>query len=425
MKTPTQHSRCSPWPSAAVSSWPHAATTTRPATPPPHRLSPPHRPPTRRGTGDTTVQPTPRPRPPTPAQRRPPAVLWRMSARTRSSSRPTGCPEAEHGFLYQLIGDGYDDRQGQGLRHRPADRFRRQRHGRQARRSAPVARPATSTAVSTIMYNDEASCWATSTPTRRSRTPPSNPTVAIESGFKKNPQMIMWDPASYPDVTDDRRSRQDRHARPLLQRRGVHGLLHRAPASSKADQVDGSYERRPEPLHRRRGQGRHSRASARPSRTSTRTCSPDWLQAGQVRSTSTTSAGTTTPSRSRPSRRTSPSTPTASRRSCRSSSRRASTTSTIRRVPTAIILDAVASSARTSAGSTTRARPTTPSRRSRPTASWPTALTASMGKFDMDRVTDLITKAIPVYTAQDSPPKEGLTAEDIVTNEFIDASIGL
>ena len=48
-----------------------------------------------------------------------------------------------------------------------------------------------------------------------------------------------------------------------------------------------------------------------------------------------------------------------------------------------------------------------------------------VGNFDMDRVNGLIEKAIPVYTAQDSPPKEGLKAEDIVTNEFIDESIGL
>jgi len=48
-----------------------------------------------------------------------------------------------------------------------------------------------------------------------------------------------------------------------------------------------------------------------------------------------------------------------------------------------------------------------------------------MGKFDMDRVADLIEKATPVYTAQDSPPKEGLKPEDIVTNEFLDESIGL
>ena len=43
----------------------------------------------------------------------------------------------------------------------------------------------------------------------------------------------------------------------------------------------------------------------------------------------------------------------------------------------------------------------------------------------MTRVNDLIKKAIPVYTASDTPPKDGLTAEDIVTNEFIDPSIGV
>ena len=48
-----------------------------------------------------------------------------------------------------------------------------------------------------------------------------------------------------------------------------------------------------------------------------------------------------------------------------------------------------------------------------------------MGKFDLTRVSELITKAIPVYTAQDSPPKAGLKPEDIVTNQFLDPSIGL
>ncbi|HRD99965.1 MAG TPA: hypothetical protein PLV68_01630, partial [Ilumatobacteraceae bacterium] len=48
-----------------------------------------------------------------------------------------------------------------------------------------------------------------------------------------------------------------------------------------------------------------------------------------------------------------------------------------------------------------------------------------MGKFDLERVANLIEKAIPVYTAQDSPPKEGLKPEDFVTNEFLDPSIGL
>ena len=49
----------------------------------------------------------------------------------------------------------------------------------------------------------------------------------------------------------------------------------------------------------------------------------------------------------------------------------------------------------------------------------------TMGSFDLDRVADLIEKAIPVYTDQGTPPKEGLTPEDIVTNQFIDPSISL
>ena len=48
-----------------------------------------------------------------------------------------------------------------------------------------------------------------------------------------------------------------------------------------------------------------------------------------------------------------------------------------------------------------------------------------MGKFDLDRVSDLIEQAIPIYEAQGNPPKDGLTAEDIVTNQFLDESIGI
>ena len=38
--------------------------------------------------------------------------------------------------------------------------------------------------------------------------------------------MIMWDPATYPDVQDHRRPRQDRAKVLLLQWRGLHGLPH-------------------------------------------------------------------------------------------------------------------------------------------------------------------------------------------------------
>ena len=49
----------------------------------------------------------------------------------------------------------------------------------------------------------------------------------------------------------------------------------------------------------------------------------------------------------------------------------------------------------------------------------------TLGDFDLDRVSELIDKAIPVYTSLGQVPADGLTAEDIVTNEFIDPSIGL
>ena len=48
----------------------------------------------------------------------------------------------------------------------------------------------------------------------------------------------------------------------------------------------------------------------------------------------------------------------------------------------------------------------------------------TVGNFDLDRVSTLIEKAIPIYTDLGNPPKDGLTAEDIVTNQFVDPSIG-
>jgi hypothetical protein len=48
-----------------------------------------------------------------------------------------------------------------------------------------------------------------------------------------------------------------------------------------------------------------------------------------------------------------------------------------------------------------------------------------VGKFDDQRVADLITKAVPIYQAQGAKPKDGVKPSDIVTNQFIDNSIGL
>ena len=49
----------------------------------------------------------------------------------------------------------------------------------------------------------------------------------------------------------------------------------------------------------------------------------------------------------------------------------------------------------------------------------------TLGSFDIDRVTRFIETATPVYTSTGAKVKTGLTAEDIVTNKYIDPSITL
>jgi hypothetical protein len=49
----------------------------------------------------------------------------------------------------------------------------------------------------------------------------------------------------------------------------------------------------------------------------------------------------------------------------------------------------------------------------------------TLGNFDTARVQRMIDIVTPIFTAQRQPPKEGLTPEDIATNEFIDTSIGI
>ncbi|HEX6871911.1 MAG TPA: hypothetical protein VF163_12495, partial [Micromonosporaceae bacterium] len=50
---------------------------------------------------------------------------------------------------------------------------------------------------------------------------------------------------------------------------------------------------------------------------------------------------------------------------------------------------------------------------------------ATLGDFDVDRVKRVIDIVTPIYTGQRKEVKSGLTPQDLVTNEFIDPSIGL
>jgi len=50
---------------------------------------------------------------------------------------------------------------------------------------------------------------------------------------------------------------------------------------------------------------------------------------------------------------------------------------------------------------------------------------STLGNFDQTRVQRIIDIVTPILVSQRAAPKEGLKAEDLFTNEFIDASIGV
>lgn len=108
-------------------------------------------------------------------------------------------PEAEHGWLYDLIGDGYTMDKAKGYVTGPlvdpvygdtGVQFQIRSGGKPQGFQPPTQLLYQDKDIFiTFVYTDEAIQFSG-----------SFPTVAIESGFDKNPQIIMWDPATYPDV---------------------------------------------------------------------------------------------------------------------------------------------------------------------------------------------------------------------------------
>ncbi|MEN9645462.1 MAG: hypothetical protein RL238_2131 [Actinomycetota bacterium] len=108
-------------------------------------------------------------------------------------------PEAEHGFLYNLIGDGYEMDADKAYVTGPLVSGGVDQGVKIQIRSGGL--PQQFTPVTQIMYNDDdilAGFVYTDEAIQFSGS--EFPTVAVMSGFEKNPQMIMWDPATYPDV---------------------------------------------------------------------------------------------------------------------------------------------------------------------------------------------------------------------------------
>ena len=151
-------------------------------------------------------------------------------------------PEAEHGFLYQMVGAGYtvnkDKTSVTGpLMANGADTGVKI----EVRSGGPAIGFQT---VTSQLYTDDSILLGYVYTDEGIQNSAKFPTVAIESGFDKNPQMIMWDPATYPDV----KTIADLGTKGVKIRYfGGAAYMDYFTSSGilKADQVDGSYDGTP------------------------------------------------------------------------------------------------------------------------------------------------------------------------------------
>ena len=327
-------------------------------------------------------------------------------------------PEAEHGFLYNLLGADYTIDKAKvsvsgTLTASGADTGVKL----EIRSGGPAIGYGTVTAQ---MYTDDSILLGYVYTDEAIQNSAEFPTVAIESGFEKNPQMIMWDPVTYPDVK-------------TFADIGKSGMLVRYFSSAAwmdyftsqgiipKDKVDGSYDGTPALFVADQGKsGQQGFGSAEPYiyKNEVKEWGKDVAYAyvndngwnNYAESIATKPANVTKYA------------------DCfkalvpmiqQSSVDYLSSPAAANK----IILDAVAkfdngwvySQGVADYGVATI-------KKDGLVANGPDS---TLGNFDLDRVNSLIAIAIPVYTGLGQAPKAGLKAEDIVTNEFIDPSIGL
>jgi hypothetical protein len=329
-------------------------------------------------------------------------------------------PEAEHGFLYQMIGAGYTV------------------NNDKASVTGPLMAGSVDTGVkitvlsggsatgftndTTLMYTDPSILLGFVYTDEAIQNSEKFPTVAIESGYNKNPQMIMWDPATYKDITDIAGLGKAKVKVRYFGGAAYMDFLTSTGVLSK-DQVDGSYNGDPSLFVADEGKSaQQGFGSAEPYQYEK--VIKNWMKPVKFQYINDIGWGNYAESIA-----TLPANIT-KYGECFKKLVPIIQQSTIDYTKSpaaanAVILAAVAGfganfgwvydqgAADYAAGVIAK---------DGLVANGPDGV---VGKFDIARVTDLIAKATPVYTAQDSPPKAGLKAEDVVTNEFLDPTIGL
>ncbi len=330
-------------------------------------------------------------------------------------------PEAEHGFIYELIGEGYEIDKAKAYVTGPlidgtgADTGVdvQIRSGGGAQNFQPVTQImyTNDDILMGFVYTDEAIQFSA-----------EFPTVAVFSGFEKNPQMIMWDPATYPDVKG---IADLKDAGVLIRYFGGAAYMDFLKSTGVLDeaQLDGSYSGDPSLFIADEGKSaQQGFGSAEPYLYENeiegwgKPVAYEYINdigwENYAQSLATTPANLETYG------------------DCFSALVPIIQQATVNYLTdpsrtNATILDAAATFGGDfgwdySEGTADYGVATIKADGLQ--ANGPDGV---IGKFDTTRVTDLIAKAIPVYTDQGSPPKDGLVAEDIVTNEFLDETIGL
>ncbi len=331
-------------------------------------------------------------------------------------------PEAEHGFLYQMVGKGYTVDADKGIVTGPLQDSKGNDTGvKIAIQSGGAAQNFQS--VTSIMYQNDSILLGYVYTDEAIQNSATFPTVAIESGYEKNPQMIMWDPATYPDV----KGIADLKA-PGVKVRYFGGAAYMDFLTSTGvldkAQVDGSYTGDPALFIADEGKAaQQGFGSAEPYLYESEL--KDWGKPvayeyindigwkNYAQSIATKPENITKYA------------------DCFKALVPMIQQSTVDFLadPThgnKVILDATAAFGEAFGWTYTEGAANygvETIKKDGLQANDPAS--GVIGQFDDARVTDLIAKAIPVYKAQGATPKDGLVPADIVTNDFIDPSIKL
>lgn len=329
-------------------------------------------------------------------------------------------PEAEHGFLYQMVGEGATFDKAKGYTTGPLiDKTGADTGVKIQIRSG--GKPQGFQPVTQLMYSDESILLGYVYTDEGIQFSGNFPTVAIESGYDKNPQMIMWDPATYPDVkgikdlgTKGVKIRYFGGAAYMDYLTGS-GML-------KKDQVDGSYTGDPSLFVADEGKSaQQGFGSAEPYVYETELKS--WQKpvkyeyindvGWQNYAESIATKPENIKKYSACFKKLVPIIQQASVDYVNAPER-----------ANKVVMAAVEAFGADFGWTYTQGAAdygVKTIKADKLVANGPTG----MGSFDMDRVNKLIELAVPIYKAQGATPKEGVKAEDIVTNEFIDPSIKL